>query len=101
MMIKIFLTIFLALALAVQGTSISIQIETDHGASAWVHTSRAIHINGNDLDDEQRGTRFHAAAFLTLPFELTAITNSPYRYTERITFAAKQPLFKLKAVFLI
>ena len=101
MMIKVFLTIFLVLSLAVQGTSISIQIENDHGVGALVQTRHDIHVNGNDLDDEQRGAKFHAAAFLTLPFELAAISGSPYWHTETIFSAAKRPLFKLKAVFLI
>lgn len=100
MMIKVFLMMFLALSLAVQGTSISIQIENDHVVSALVQTRHDIHVASNDLDDEQRGAKFHTAA-LTPPFEVTLVSDSPHWHSEAKFPATKRPLFKLKAVFLI
>jgi hypothetical protein len=100
MMSKIFLTIILALALAVQGTSISIQIESDHVVGALVQTRHDIHIASNDLDDEQRGAKFHPT-LSSLPFEVTSLTNLPHWHTEVNLPASKRSLFKLKAVLLI
>ena len=100
MMSKVFLTIIVALALAVQGTSISIQIESDHVVGTLVQTRHDIHIASNDLDDEQRGAKFHPT-LLTLPFEVTSVSNSPHGHAEAKFPASRRPLFKLKAVFLI
>jgi hypothetical protein len=101
MMVKAFLTIFLALSLVAQGGSVCIQVDNDHLLTALVNASRDMHVTNNDFDDDQRGAKPYAVAPLTLPFWLNTAAKSTRRDTQAIFFPPHQPLFKLKAVFLI
>jgi hypothetical protein len=101
MMVKAFLTIFLALSLVAQGGLVCIQVDNDHILTALVNTGRVVHAANNDFDDEQRGAKAYAVAPLNLPFALKAPANPARPDTHATFFPLHRPLFKLKTAFLI
>lgn len=101
MMVKAFLTIFLALLLVAQGGSVYVQVDNDHVLTALVNTGRVVHVANNDFDDDQRGAKAYAVAALDLSFAQKAPANSARPDTHATFFPPHRPLFKLTTALLI